>query len=142
MQTIGNRIRMRRKELGLTIPELSQKTNISNGNLSGIENDKNTPGAIALISLSEALECTTDWILKGTDNELKIDDENFVLTNIIVSDNDLIKYFHKISERDQMEIIDLIKMKTIRSDKEIKSALKKQENIVNKANKDRTIFFE
>lgn len=65
MITIGERIRQRRKELGISITQLSKESNISNGNLSCIENDKYLPSSAALISLSEVLKCSIDWILLG-----------------------------------------------------------------------------
>lgn len=62
---IGNRIRCRRKELGLTINDISAETKISKGNLSTLETGKSLPTSNALILLSKALRCSTDWILTG-----------------------------------------------------------------------------
>lgn len=65
MDTIGSRLRLARTKKDLTIPAVSDKTGISRGNLSYLENDKGKPSAEALIRLSELYEVTTDWILKG-----------------------------------------------------------------------------
>lgn len=65
MHTVGERLKNIRIEKNLTITEVSQKTGISKGNLSSIENNKNKPSAQALVLLSELYGVTTDWILKG-----------------------------------------------------------------------------
>lgn len=62
---IGHRIKKRRKELGITQTQIQQKTNISSGNLSCIENGKYLPSAMALMELSKILNCSVDWILTG-----------------------------------------------------------------------------
>lgn len=38
--TLGNKIRNRREELGLTQPELAEKTKLTQGYISRVENDK------------------------------------------------------------------------------------------------------
>jgi transcriptional regulator with XRE-family HTH domain len=65
MNTIGKRLHVAREKAKLTIPEVSEKSNISIGNLSKLENDVNKPSANALISLSNIYEVSIDWILKG-----------------------------------------------------------------------------
>ena len=66
--SIGERIKQRRKELGLTLRDISAKTGISSGNLSEIENNKYLPSADKLISLCGVLDCSIDWILIGSSN--------------------------------------------------------------------------
>ena len=65
MDTIGQRIKSRRISLGIKRKDIWSMTGISSGNLSELENDNKCPSAQALISLSNALDCTTDWILTG-----------------------------------------------------------------------------
>jgi transcriptional regulator with XRE-family HTH domain len=64
-ETIGSRLKVARTIKDLNIPQVSEKTGISKGNLSVIENDKTKPSADALIVLSELYEVSADWILKG-----------------------------------------------------------------------------
>ena len=59
-QTIGARIKQRRKELGLTQLQIKQETGISSGNMSDIENGNKLPSTPALISLSKVLNCSID----------------------------------------------------------------------------------
>ena len=72
LKDIGIRIRQRRKELSLTQTKIKELTGISSGNLSDIENGNKLPSTNAIISLSEVLNCTTDWILKGKSPECEI----------------------------------------------------------------------
>ncbi len=65
MTTIGSRVRAARKELGLTMKALHDKTGLSTGNISDIENDKNTPSASSRSALSRALDCSVEWLLSG-----------------------------------------------------------------------------
>lgn len=69
---IGERIKKRRKELQITQTQISEKIGISSGNLSGIESGKNLPSATALIGLSEILDVSVDWLLKGDSSLLEI----------------------------------------------------------------------
>ena len=65
MDSIGSRIKERRKELGLTQTQVKELTGISSGTMSDIENGNTLPAAPSLIKLSEALDCSIDWILTG-----------------------------------------------------------------------------
>ena len=62
---IGKRIADLRREIGLTQGELSEKADISAVHLSNIELSKKTPGLSTLISIAEALDVATDWILRA-----------------------------------------------------------------------------
>lgn len=62
---IGKRIKQRRLELGLTQTQVFEYVGINSGNLSKIENGKVLPSSSSLIGLSEILQCSVDYILKG-----------------------------------------------------------------------------
>lgn len=72
--TIGERIRMRRKSLNLTMQAIYEKENIKTGNLSELEHDKYLPSVQTLIALSRVLQCSIDWLLTG--NEYKSEQPN------------------------------------------------------------------
>lgn len=76
MTDIGNRIRDRRKELGLTQTDIHEKCGIASGALSQMESGSRTPSALTLYKLSTALDCTTDWLITG----LSTNSENLALT--------------------------------------------------------------
>lgn len=102
--TIGSRIKQRRRELGLTQTQIKEKTGISTGNLSEIENGIKLPSASAIISLSNILQCTTDWLLKGNSPFC----DNFSLS---LKERQFFNDFRQISVEDQNELIEILEIK-------------------------------
>lgn len=102
---IGKRIKELRKQLGITQLDISEKCGISSGNLSNIENGRVLPSANALVDLSNILNCTTDYILKGqsTTNESAI-----VFNN---EETILLQSYRKLSSKDRKEILGIINLK-------------------------------
>lgn len=107
---IGERIRMRRKELHITQTQIQKETGISSGNLSGIESGKSLPSATALVCLSEILNCSIDWILTGVSPK----SENSYLTNV---ENELLNGFRELSKEDQEEFLGILYLKLSKSQK-------------------------
>lgn len=108
---IGQRIKERRKELNITQTQIQQKTSISSGNLSCIENGKYLPSAIALLELSKILDCSVDWILTG---------ESSTSTNTICLDNEeiaLLNGFRELPKEDQEELMEILQMKLRKTQK-------------------------
>lgn len=67
IEMIGNRIRSRRKELGLTQPEVGSRIGVSKATVSLWENDETMPNGENLQALSRALDRSPEWILFGKD---------------------------------------------------------------------------
>ena len=65
MENIGGRVRAARQERGFTMKQLHELSGLSTGNISDIENGKNTPSVQSLIPLSRALGKPVEWILTG-----------------------------------------------------------------------------
>ncbi len=103
---IGQRIRLRRKELRITQTQIQEQTSISSGNLSGIENGRYLPSAIALIELSKVLHCSIDWILTGNSSISNISDNKESQNDIL-----LMQFFHEMSKDDQEELLMIAEMK-------------------------------
>ncbi len=61
--TIGNRMRSRRKELGLTQKQLASEVKLSQNYLSELEKDKFNPTAPIIIRLAVALKMSADELL-------------------------------------------------------------------------------
>lgn len=62
--TLGNRIRNRREELGLTQVELAEKTRLTQGYISSVEHDAYVPRATTLIVLAISLDLAPNAFLK------------------------------------------------------------------------------
>lgn len=107
MQTIGNRIKERRKELNLTQLDIKAKVGISSGNISDIERGNRLPAASTLVQLAEALECSVDYILTG-DSPIK---EKFELSVIGKTAHELLDLFYILSSEDQDELLMIAQMK-------------------------------
>lgn len=61
--TLGNKIRNRREELGLTQPELAEKTKLTQGYISRVEHDVYVPRAATLMVLAFALDLSPNALL-------------------------------------------------------------------------------
>ena len=53
---VGIQIKLRRKELGITVHELAEKSNVSKGLISQIENGRTMPSLLVLIEIIKSLE--------------------------------------------------------------------------------------
>lgn len=66
-QYVGQRIRKRREELGMTQDDVVNVCDISKAFLSECENGKRSIGFCKLYQLAQVLKRTTDWFAKGWD---------------------------------------------------------------------------
>lgn len=72
MNTIGSRIAQKRKALGLTQEALAAQLGISSQAISKWENDISYPDIALLPALAKLLNCTTDELLSGKSDEVRI----------------------------------------------------------------------
>ena len=72
MNTIGSRIAQKRKDLGLTQEELAQQLGVSSQAVSKWENDISCPDISLLPSLAKVLCCTTDALLSGKEDAVRV----------------------------------------------------------------------
>ena len=106
--SIGQRIKTRRKELHITQTQIQQQTSVTSGNLSCIENGKYLPSSVALLELSRVLDCSVDWILTG---ESKITKNGSPAVILDMRESELLNYFHKMSEADREDLLMIAEMK-------------------------------
>lgn len=104
MISIGERIKNRRKDLGLSQTDIYETCNITSGALSKIENGKTTPSIIVFYKLSLALECDMNWLATGISSNL----QNQV---ICTSEEKLLKDFQKLPTDEKEELIEILEMK-------------------------------
>lgn len=105
MEKIGQRIRDRRMELGISSTSIQRNFGVSSGNLSAIEKGTVCPSVKTLIQLSIALNCSIDWIVTGSSNEKE---------DLSEIEKELIQTFRNIESFDRDEIIALLRMKGAR----------------------------
>jgi DNA-binding XRE family transcriptional regulator len=67
MQDVGQRIRDKRKSLGLTQDQLCQQVGISKSFLSEVETGKRNLSSAHLLGIAKALGCSCDFLLVGGD---------------------------------------------------------------------------
>ncbi|QZN97817.1 LexA family protein [Symbiopectobacterium purcellii] len=67
-ESIGQRIRRRRKDLRLTQASLGSRIGLSGSAISQWEDNKTSPNGDSLISLSRELQCSPEFILYGEDS--------------------------------------------------------------------------
>ena len=60
---MGNRIKIRRKELRIKQAELAERLNISNSHMSSIENGRQKPSLDIFIQICNLLNVTPDYLL-------------------------------------------------------------------------------
>ena len=64
-QTVGERIKRRRNDLGWTQDVLAEKAGISKGFLSDLENGKRSVGADTLLDIGRVLSLSLDYLMTG-----------------------------------------------------------------------------
>lgn len=130
---IGIRIKERRKALKLTGAQIKEKTGISTGNLSDIENGRSLPSATAVILLSQILDCSTDYILLGETQKSEENNTSDFREYNKDEDVQLLSQFHALTEEDQEEILMMVQIKYNRTKKtrerEPKSSLFESEKV-------------
>lgn len=104
MESVGNRILERRKELRLTQTDIYNKCGIATGALSKIENGIRVPSCMIFYNLACALDCSMDWLMTGK----SADKHN---SELCQKEDILLNGFRKLSEEDQEEFLGILDLK-------------------------------
>jgi len=121
MDTIGSRVRELRKKQGYTMMQLHKITGISTGNISDIENNRYFPAVPALIPLSQALQCSIDWLLTGKNSETRLSEFSGMDTSLphMTDDEvDLLTMYRLLDIRDKEDLFELARLKYSRANGE------------------------
>lgn len=112
MDNIGTRVRSARQERGLTMKQLHDVSGLSTGNISDIENGKNSPSVASLVALSRALERSLDWILTGEEWGTRISEPVAECDGVPLSQTeaDLVAMFRYIGARERETAFDFVTM--------------------------------
>ena len=104
MESVGDRIKSRRKEMQLTQTDIFEMCGIRSGALSRIENGTSVPSVILFYRIAQVLECDMEWLLTGTSSNMKI-------PTFSKNEEILIDGFRKLSEEDQEEFLGILNLK-------------------------------
>lgn len=110
MSDVGSRLKKRRLSLGLTLSQITEAVGVSSGFMSEIENGKKLPASNTLCLLSQALDCSIDWILMGEfsdrENSLNVKEKKLDLTPEEV---EMLNLFNQLSFTERRECIGYIR---------------------------------
>ena len=70
MESIGGRVKARRKELQLTQTDIFKMCGIRSGALSRIENGTSVPSIILFYKIAEVLNCDINWLVTGVSSNI------------------------------------------------------------------------
>lgn len=107
MDTIGKRIRYARKINKLSLTEVKDKTGLSTGNLSELENDKFAPSSNALIEFKQLFDVSIDWLLTGEPPMTLIKGENVMEIPepyLNEEEKELLKAYRKLDKEKRRDI--------------------------------------
>lgn len=93
---MGNRIKIRRKELHLTQAYLAEQLNVSNNHLSSIENGREKPSFEVFLKISEFLNVTPDYLILGIMNTNSIPQQ--IIDNLKLCSTDDVQLIQQITE--------------------------------------------
>lgn len=107
MIEIGNRIKLRRKDLKLTQTDIHKCCGIASGALSQIENGTRVPSVLAFYKLAITLKCSMEYLITGESTNSKI-------SNFQTEAEELLHNFTQLPPDDQEDLLVLAKLKADR----------------------------
>lgn len=110
MNSIGKRIKDRRKDMKLTQADIMHECGISSGALSEIEHGNRTPSIITFYALSQVLKCSMDWLATGESSNTK----NSVFSEC---EDKLLCMYNELPKEEQEEIMEILDMKLRKAQK-------------------------
>ncbi|WP_427340509.1 helix-turn-helix domain-containing protein [Caloranaerobacter sp. DY30410] len=109
---VGKRIKKLRKERGLSLKELSKKTDISISFLSDIENGRSNPSLERLKDIARGLNTTVSYLLGETDDvEINSEIKELLSNPEFLKILDELKDFNSWSDEDKSEFLAYIRAK-------------------------------
>ena len=95
--SIGERIKERREELGITQIQLAELIGVTKGAIGNYETDANSPKASIMYKVFEALQCDANYIFQ---------DEMKNKNALAEADRALLRKFHLLNEEGQEKLVD------------------------------------
>ena len=97
MNSVGERIKARRVDLGWTQEELCQKANISTGFLSDVENNKRNISAETLLGIARVLSLSLDYLMKGDSTQIQTAQVQFPVRLTELAKNENISFVQALT---------------------------------------------
>lgn len=128
MESVGKRIKNRRKEMQLTQTDIFEMCGIRSGALSRIENGTSVPSVVLFYKIAQVLECDMDWLFTGISS-------NSQKNALSKSEEELLNGFRELGADDREEIITLLDVKLRRIKRDEKDMVKSSNSDVNQSDK-------
>lgn len=93
---MGRRIKLRRKELGITQEKLAESLGVSPNHLSGIETGVQNPSICFFVDLCETLKVTPDYLLLGSMHSNSVSAD--IMDNLKLCQTEDIEILKKLTE--------------------------------------------
>lgn len=113
MIEIGERIKKRRNELGLTQTDIHNLCGMGSGILSRIERGKIVPSITSFYSLSSVLKSDINWLLTGSYSTYKHND----MLNLSIKEENLLKIMNELNSDEKDELLEIAQILYKRSEK-------------------------
>ena len=107
MQTIGDRIKEKRKELNLTQLELANKLNVTDRAVSKWEQNEGNPDFSLLTSLAEVFKVSLDYLIAGKEPEINLEDMDTVKRAELLAKKDDLEKFIQYRYEDKSILFDM-----------------------------------
>lgn len=121
--TIGERIRSRRKSLGLTQKSLAKALKISDVSVSQWERDTSEPTGKNLHALCKVLRCPAAWILFGDESKTP-EEPNDQLVQLDERQQELLDLFNAITDTEQNEFLNELRARVVNNQNLLEELLK------------------
>ncbi|WGL95987.1 helix-turn-helix domain-containing protein [Arsenophonus nasoniae] len=105
IKSIGERIKLRRKEFGLTQKQLGKKVGVSHVAISQWEKEETEPNGDNLLSLADALMCSPEYIIRGTSKSEPAQNDNYKYNKLTKTEENLLDMFNALTEEKQKEYL-------------------------------------
>ena len=106
MNQVGERVRKRRKELGLRQEEVAKHLNRNINTVSGIENGKYLASFAQAVVIADALNCSLEW-LAGTTTKKEQPGDPFAPLPLM--QRRLMNELNALSWKDQREVLNYVR---------------------------------
>lgn len=129
--TIGERIRSRRKSLGLTQKSLAKALKISDVSVSQWERDTSEPTGKNLHALCKVLKCPAAWILFGDDAKAPEEPSDLPI-QLDERQQELLELFIAITDTEQEELLNELRARVVNNQNLLEELLKAKKRSLKK----------